>query len=883
MAERPKKKTRRQGDEDGLKGNRNRSEKGLAAAEERFLIILETAPEAVIIFGKKDGRVLFGNRNFFRQTGYTPKDISDGAVLAPDLLKYPRGREGLLWDSLGTEHDQKAVFRAKDGRELEVVISAAAIDYRNRECIIAFIKGTEILEKAEGRAREWSGPETYREPLIDNLPGIAFRCRNLPEMPMVFVSRGVEDLTGYSPSELTGENDLKFSKIIHPNDQSYGWEEVRQSLKKGLPYRRTYRIVTKSGQEKWVLETGAGVSSGGAGFDFLEGFIADITAQKKMEEELNVRASDLKKWLTIAPEAIAVLDNSTKVVGINPEFTNLFGFRPEEAIGRSLNDLIIPADRAGEGRLLARRAFSGNRNEVETVRRRKDGSLIQVSVLGAPTEDERGLTGIYAIYRDIGERKRADKKLADTNRELEAIFENSRVGIMLLKGNRVLTKCNRRLADILGYDSAEGMVGLGLRDLHLSEKRFKAFGEKYYNRLVKGAQTQIEYRLKKKDGSPVWCVLSGKAIDSAQPPDLSKGVLWVLDDITRRKETEAALHKSEVRYRFLVSNAPVGIFTVDTNGLIMEINDKCLEILGSPGAKETRSINVLTFPPLLEAGLSQDILRCLKDGKNIVAERPYTSKWGVSSYLRYHLTPMRDNRGRIEGAQFIMEDFTERKRAEEALRVSEARNRAIFSNVAVGVAVTDPKGEYLIVNETWADMIGYSVEELQKKTFSEVTHPDDRSDSQELRDKLWHGEIKYYQVEKRYIRQDGSTIWVETAVSPILGEGSRIEAIVAVNVDITERKSVAEEKIRREKLQGAIETAGAVCHELNQPLQALLGRVELLLMGPLRAVEKPHLECIEQEVNRMAEITRKLQRITKYETHEYMDDSKILDINKSTE
>ena len=742
--------------------------------------------------------------------------------------------------------------------------------------------GAEAPPGGTGRPGPDPSPHPLRgQSLLDNLPGIAFRCRNQPEYPMEFISRGSLELTGYSPQELTGENALPFSVLILPEDQEDVWESVQQAVGKGQAYRITYRIVTKSGRIRWVLETGMGAPHDRRDPDYLEGFILDITDRVRTEDELRVQTAKLESLLSLVPEAIAVLDNSTRVVRINPEFTNLFGYTPEECIGNFLDDLIVPEELREEGRDLARKTFEGQRTKIETVRRRKDGTLVEVSLHTTTTEDDSGRPGVLVLYRDIGDRKKTERRLAETYQEMEAIFENSGVGIMLLKGKGFLAKANQRLADILGYGSAREMIGLSLRDLHLSARDHREFEEKYCRGLVRGAQTQIDYRLRKKNGDPVWCALAGKAIVSTRPPDLSKGVLWVLDDISGRKEAEEALRSSEARYRLLINQAPIGIVTLDTEGRILEVNQKCLDILGSPGAEETKKINVLSFPPMIESGISQDIRLCLEKGRNVVEERPYVSKWGIDRYIRYLVSPMRDLDDRIVGAQFILEDFTERRRAEEELRASENRNRAIFANAAVGMIVIDPKGRYQRVNEAWLEMIGYSAEELKSLTYLDLTHPEDKPASLELMERLTRGEIGSYQAENRFVKKDGTAFWLETAVSPIYDGQGDSEALVGVCVDISERKTAEGERIQREKLQGAIETAGAVCHELNQPLQALLGRVELLLLGTVGTSEKNHLESIEQEIHRMTEMTRKLQRITRYETSKYLEDSEILDLDKS--
>lgn len=139
------------------------------------------------------------------------------------------------------------------------------------------------------------------------------------------------------------------------------------------------------------------------------------------------------------------------------------------------------------------------------------------------------------------ERKRAEEALAFAKNEFESIFNNSQVGIMLLRGGRIFYRGNQRLADILGYVSPENMNGISMHDLHLSEEAFMNFGHHYYYKLSQAEQIQVEYQLRRKDGTPVWCSLSGKALN---PNNLDEGVVWVIDDLEPRKSLEQELKKA---------------------------------------------------------------------------------------------------------------------------------------------------------------------------------------------------------------------------------------------------------------------------------------------------------------------------------------------------
>lgn len=140
--------------------------------------------------------------------------------------------------------------------------------------------------------------------------------------------------------------------------------------------------------------------------------------------------------------------------------------------------------------------------------------------------------------KKIEELEQEKEKNVELTNEFESIFTTIVSGVMLMGKGRYIARCNEKLAEIFGYDSAREMHGMSTQELHLSDEKYREFGRKYYGNLTSGNVVQTEFTLKKKDGSHLVSRLSGRAVDQSKPPDLDKGFVWLVDDITRSKTLE---------------------------------------------------------------------------------------------------------------------------------------------------------------------------------------------------------------------------------------------------------------------------------------------------------------------------------------------------------
>ena len=184
----------------------------------------------------------------------------------------------------------------------------------------------------------------------------------------------------------------------------------------------------------------------------------------------------------------------------------------------------------------------------------------------------------------------------------------------------------------------------------------------------------------------------------------------------------------------------------------------------------------------------------------------------------------------------LRKENVERKRAEEALRGSEERWRAVFENSAAGIALANFTGRFLATNFAFQKMLGYSEEELRELSFLDVTHKDYRDANSELTAELLEGKRQYFEMEKRYRCKNGNLIWVRVHVSLVSGTQSIPRFLLAIVEDITERRR-AEETLRKTQAELAhvtrVTTLGemtaSIAHEVNQPLAAVVNNASACL------------------------------------------------------
>ena len=241
---------------------------------------------------------------------------------------------------------------------------------------------------------------------------------------LVYASPSHETLTGYPNAERIGRDALE---LIHPEDAP----ALRAALGGLIANADStvdveVRILHRSGEWRTLECRGKNLLHDPA----IGGIVVsakDVTDRKRIEEQLRVERAYFYELFEGAPEAILIVSLEDRVIRLNSEFTRLFGYTQEEAVGKPVNDLIVPDDLREQAETLTRKVGSGERINIESVRRHKDGHLINVSVLSRPVAADQS-SACYVIYRDISARKESERALRESEQQLRQAQKMDAVG-----------------------------------------------------------------------------------------------------------------------------------------------------------------------------------------------------------------------------------------------------------------------------------------------------------------------------------------------------------------------------------------------------------------------------------------------------------------------
>jgi PAS domain S-box-containing protein len=242
-----------------------------------------------------------------------------------------------------------------------------------------------------------------------------------PDGHIIYMSPSCERVTGYLPEDFINDPDL-LQKIVHPNDAIAHEQHIRNMNNLG-PSSLDFRIICKDGTERWighVCHPVFGLDGNPLGRRTAN---VDITERKQAADELNRQKQYFESLVFNSPVAVVIMGDNEKITSCNPAFEQLYGYRSDEALGINIDSLISTPESATEAAAYTQQAMLGPVHGIGK-RKRKDGSLVDVEVLGVPVIVDGQKIGALAIYHDISELTRARQEAEKANRAKSEFLAN---------------------------------------------------------------------------------------------------------------------------------------------------------------------------------------------------------------------------------------------------------------------------------------------------------------------------------------------------------------------------------------------------------------------------------------------------------------------------
>jgi len=518
-----------------------------------------------------------------------------------------------------------------------------------------------------------------------------------------FWSNQAEKIFGWNEGEIKGK--LLTETIIPERHRKRHSEGMKRYLETGeaivLNKLVEMEAVNRAGKEFPVELTIVPVQQGGE--EFFCGFIRDISSRKNAEEDIRKEKELSDFVIDSLPGIFYLQDEAGKYLRWNKNFESATGYSAKEIEALNPLDFFHPEDRTRVEEVI-RKVFSEGKAELIADAVTKDRKVLPFYFRAKAIEYE-GKPCLIGTGLDLSKQQRAQQEIKTSEEKYRALFEQASDPIMVtdFKGN--FLDVNESLCKLFGYTKSE-LMKMNISSLiDANDLRSKPMD---FARLAAGEHVFSKRSMLHKNGSIVKVEANVKRISDTS-------VLAIARDITERLKVESELAESETRLRTIFQTEPECIKLLDADCRVIDMNPAGLAIIEADTAAQVvgQSVLQLVDEPYREIfkGLNSDVFA----GNSRTLEFSMTSLKGMHRWMEMHAVPLRNNAGEVISALSVARDVTEKRKAAEAIRQSEARYRALVENATEALVVFDvEKGKFESVSQSAVDFFKMSIEELMQ-------------------------------------------------------------------------------------------------------------------------------------------------------------------------
>ena len=575
-----------------------RAQEKIIENENKYKNLAAYAPVAVTRVLLDNGEYDFVNGEFIRQSGYSMDEFNHlSDTLLIDMI-HEDDREKVFnfyknWQESGYKGTQQIEYRIINKNNLLIWLDTylyAEYDNAGKPVAINQIC-IDISERKKAEA-ELTEKDIRFKALIENISDQISLAEN--DGTIIYASPSVSKILGYENDEFIGKKLIEF---VHPEDIVAAEQLFTDVLSEEGKIVNNIQFRLRNSEGLWLWhETTAHNMINDPAIGAIVLNYRNITERKKAEAEILLQKQYFQQLFENSPEGIVVLDNQDRILNANKGFERMFQYAASEIIGKTLNDIIVPGSMLEQATQMTLFVLKGEIIHRETVRKRKDGSTVEVAVLAYPITLEENQIGVYGIYSDITERKETEKALRNSEERYRAFVKQSTEGIWRFEFLEpvstklpideqiknvfrygYLAECNDVFAKMYGYESAGDIAGARIGEL-----------------LIETEPKNIDYIRKS--------IMSGYKIDNVESVELDKnghrkifmnnmvGIvenemlirMWGSQrDITESKKAQEELSKTQFRLATLLKNLQ-DVVLYETGAGKEFMSENVYEMLGYP-------------------------------------------------------------------------------------------------------------------------------------------------------------------------------------------------------------------------------------------------------------------------------------------------------------
>ncbi|HSL87941.1 MAG TPA: PAS domain S-box protein [Ignavibacteriaceae bacterium] len=673
----------------------------------------------------------------------------------------------------------------------------------------------------------------FHTTLLDDLPVIIYHF--LPGHKVVFANKSFLDFFNLTSEKIFNN---VFSPDIHPDDSEI-FDNIFNSLTPGASVTKLTCRLKFSDDIRWTEWSITSLFDSRGVFSEYQATVIDLTERRRVELALKQSEQQYRLAFEQAGDMIVIIDRRGNFIDLNKKFEIESGWKKVEMLGNNLfTSKVITNESAKRIFTYLNKLLTGEEIppfEIQGIR--KDGSLIDFELRAVPIVKNQIQIAFHAILRNISDRKIIERALRESQRQLLNLMSNlpGMAYRCAYDRNWTMEFVNEGAFELTGYppDALIKNKIISYAELINTEDREMVFDE-VTNAINNNRAFRINYRINTADNKTKWVWEQGSGVKNSNGK--IEAVEGFIADITEQKQAQEALIENEELYKKLIATLPDMIVITDLEGKIMFMNDLGVRLSGYSHFEEIKRKSVFDF--IVTEDREKAVKNFAERSINKLGSKEYAfiNKSGTSFDFEVNGEILRNKANEPYGMIFSCRDITSRKIADAALAQSEEQYRTLVDSMQDGVfLIQDAKLNF--VNKAFADIVGYSIEELLDIEFTKLVAPEDQDLVLTNYKRRLAGENIPTSYEWRMLHKDGSRVFVNMSVRLINYKG-KIASIGTIK-DITLKKRMEDNLLRQQKiLYGVAEASNVLLVEKDFNIAI---KKTLAFLGESASVDRVYL------------------------------------------